>query len=58
MWAIVIVLAGSVLALFASGAWFIASPLSLMAIGIALTLRLSSRVGDSRGLARSPENLS
>jgi hypothetical protein len=52
MWGIVIFLAGSVLALFAFGAWFIAIPLSLMAIAIALTLRLSGRISDSGELRR------
>jgi hypothetical protein len=52
MWAIVILLAGSVLALFASGVWFIAIPLSLMVIAIAVTLRLSGRIGESGELRR------
>ena len=52
MWAIVILLAGSVLALFASGVWFIAIPLSLMVIGIAVTLRLSGRIGEAGELRR------
>ncbi len=52
MWAIVIILAASVLALFASGVWFVAIPLSLMAIAIGLTLRLSGRVSESGELRR------
>ena len=55
MWAIVIFLAACVLALFASGVWLVAIPLSLMAVAIALTLRLSGRISES-GMARTPEN--
>jgi hypothetical protein len=47
-----IIVVAAVLALFAFGAWFIAIPLALFALGAGLALRLSGRVGESGQLRR------
>jgi len=52
LWALEIAIIGAVLALFAFGAWFLAIPLSLMALGVALALRLPGRIGESGELRR------
>ena len=52
LWALVFVIVAAVLSLFAFGVWFLAIPLSLMALGVALALRLSGRVGESSELRR------
>ena len=52
MWALTIVVVAAILALLVFGAWIIAVPLSLVALGIGLFLRLSGRVADSGELRR------
>ncbi len=46
------VVVAAILALFVFGGWFIAVPLSLIALGIGLFVRLSGRVSDSGELRR------
>ena len=52
MWALAIVVVAAILALFVFGAWFVAVPLSLIALGIGLFVRLSGRLADSGDLRR------
>jgi hypothetical protein len=52
MWAISIIVAAAVVALFFFGGWFLAIPLALLALGVGLGLRLSGRLGESGQLRR------
>jgi hypothetical protein len=52
VWAVTGVLVVGVVVTFAFGAWFVAVPLSLVVLGLALAARASGRVGDSGQLRR------
>lgn len=52
VWGLTIVVVAAVLASFAFGVWFIAIPLSLVAIGLVLAARGSGRLGESGQLRR------
>ena len=52
VWGMLIVVVLAILSSFAFGVWFIAIPLSLVAIGLALAARGSGRLGDSGQLRR------
>jgi hypothetical protein len=52
MWAMTIIVAAAVVALFFFGGWFLAIPLALLALGAGVALRLSGRIGEAGELRR------